>query len=452
MKIRFTSYPGLGGVDLIDPSFDKYESLGIDKIPQNKIKIRGKKITGEIALTSPINLKGKRLGIDLQLKDISDNYRHAKVADFGISINDIDIFKASNFRRTVYLEDFLKYSKLDKFFRDAEVDEVYGTNQPDILKSYGYRTRIFGGNGSDVLYGKHWLTQFFGGTGADLILIEGKKSQSVIHDYNPLEDKILIELSIKDAIRSSLTHSRQKKHFIFSVPGNADAFKIKYSGKLRFSEQDLYESIHFSDKDNIDSVIRSLKVSFPEGDGFRSASVLKKSNDISTMSGAYASEKSNFIHDFLQKSFIKPEINGMSGDDLFAFSNNSSSTLTGGDGKDIFVYDNSSRYSSSHVLNEFNPDEDKIILIQKGFKNLRLRSKRGVFVLDKGRGKDAILKISLKGKTSADHILNSFYFTRNNPMKSWENREILGEGVTVQDGLELLDGSESFWDLGIPLI
>ena len=55
------------GVDLSDPSFDKYESLYIDNIPENKIKIRGNEMTGETPLSSPIDLKSKRFCFDLQL-------------------------------------------------------------------------------------------------------------------------------------------------------------------------------------------------------------------------------------------------------------------------------------------------------------------------------------------------------------------------------------------------
>ena len=97
---------------MIDPSFDKYDSLNIDKIPQNKIKISGNKLTGQTSLISPIDLKGKQFAFVFQLKHIKKGYYgNAKVADFSMSIDDYDIFKLSDLPKSIYLEEFLKYSK-----------------------------------------------------------------------------------------------------------------------------------------------------------------------------------------------------------------------------------------------------------------------------------------------------------------------------------------------------
>ena len=62
-----------------------------------------------------------------------------------------------------------------------------------------------------------------------------------------------------------------------------------------------------------------------------------------------------------------------------------------------------------------------------------------------------MVKISVECKADADQILSLIYCTSNNPMKPWENKGLLGLGVTPQDGLELLGNFENLYDFGISI-
>ena len=57
----------------------------------------------------------------------------------------------------------------------------------------------------------------------------------------------------------------------------------------------MYNLIHYSNEDDIDSVTGDLKVSFPEGNGFRPTSFLKQPDSISTTSASYTSDKSDLF-------------------------------------------------------------------------------------------------------------------------------------------------------------
>ena len=159
----------------------------------------------------------------------------------------------------------------------------------------------------------------------------------------------------------------------------------------------MYESIHFSDNDGIASVVRGLKFNFSEENKFVPTNLLDKSNALSSSSSAYITNEGDFIHNFAlscnysqRRKCDKFEVNGMSGDDLFAISKKYPSDLTGGDGMDLFAYE---RSDWNHNLNLFDPSEDKIVISQKGFKNLRLRKKEGVFMLENhGAWKEILLK------------------------------------------------------------
>ncbi|MDY6861125.1 MAG: hypothetical protein SWN98_17520 [Pseudomonadota bacterium] len=82
-------------------------------------------------------------------------------------------------------------------------DVLRGGGSRDVLLGGGGKDKLDGGKGSDTLTGGKGNDRMSGGAGADSFVLHKDNGQDVIQDFDPAEDRLLLESGLRKAFKSA---------------------------------------------------------------------------------------------------------------------------------------------------------------------------------------------------------------------------------------------------------